>query len=394
MSRKTVTAEVMEAVLSSDMIIGAPRMAGEFSDTGIPYEPQYQPEAVGKIVDSSSGRTFTLLVSGDTGFYSGAKGLLQRFSSEDYDVEVLPGISSMSYFFAKAGIPWQDAVHISCHGRSCNVVEYVRRNKYTFLLTGNNIQNIGKTLCQAGFGNITVKYGENLGMEGQNIGQITARELMDMVVSPLTVLLLINPEPDASVPSGIPDSSFIRGKIPMTKAPVRSVIMSRLALKPGDNFIDIGAGTGSVTVEGALACWKGKVCAIERNPEGAALIRKNCSKFHIGNVEIIEGSAPEELEQFDHPEKKAIPDAAFIGGSAGKMEAIVERLLEINPNMRIVISAIVLESVASAMDALSSKALDPEVIQISAASSMKAGKLHMMKAENPIFIISGGGIDE
>ena len=87
MSRKTVTAEVMEAVLSSDMIIGAPRMAGEFSDTGIPYETQYQPEAVGKIVDSSSGRTFTLLVSGDTGFYSGAKGLLQRFSSEDYDVE-------------------------------------------------------------------------------------------------------------------------------------------------------------------------------------------------------------------------------------------------------------------------------------------------------------------
>lgn len=76
------------------------------------------------------------------------------------------------------------------------------------------------------------------------------------------------------------------------------------------------------------------------------------------------------------------------------MEAIVERLLEINPNMRIVISAIALESVASAMDALSSKALDPEVIQISAASSMKAGKLHMMKAENPIFIISGGGIDE
>lgn len=388
MSRSTMTLRGEEAVRNSGLLIGAKRMLGEFPEIDAEKIVEFRGAKIAGIIRRYPGEVITVLVSGDTGFFSTADGLIRALSSADTEVEVIPGISSMSYFFAKAGIPWQSAAHISCHGRNCNVAGYVRRNKYTFILTGGNTREIGAGLVSAGFEDFPVLIGENLGREPESIKSALAEELETMDTASLTVLLVCNPDPDDSVPAGIPDSRFVRGDVPMTKSEVRSVVMSRLALRPDETFVDIGAGTGSVTVEAGLALWKGKVFAIEKSADAIDLITQNCRKFHVGNVNIINGTAPEALEVID------IPDAAFIGGSDGQAEEIVKVLCGMNPHIRIVVTAIAIESLYNAVNALSSAGMDPEICQIYAARSRKAGSLHMMTGQNPIFVISAGGKDE
>ena len=180
----------------------------------------------------------------------------------------------------------------------------------------------------------------------------------------------------------------MRGDAPMTKAEVRSVSLSRLRLKRDSIAYDVGAGTGSVAVEMAMQAWDGQVYAIERKPEAAALIRKNKRAFCADNLTVVEGLAPEALEELP------APTHVFVGGSSGNLRQILEAVLAKNPRARIVINAIALETVGEAMDCL--KKLPLEDVQVSALSvsrSRELGRYHMMMGLNPVYIISceGGG---
>ena len=169
----------------------------------------------------------------------------------------------------------------------------------------------------------------------------------------------------------------------MTKAEVRALIMSKLALAPDDRAADIGAGTGSVTVEMALATWKGRIYAIERELEGLELIRQNLRAFQVGNVEIIHSEAPDKME--------TLPplDAAFIGGSGGRLETIVSVLCRNNPQIRLVLTAITLETLEEARHVLSAHGFAIEITQLAVTRATEMGRYHLLRAENPIFLISG-----
>ena len=151
---------------------------------------------------------------------------------------------------------------------------------------------------------------------------------------------------------------------------------------------DIGAGTGSCTVEMALAAWNGKVYAIDPNPEAVSLIKENCRQFHIGNVEAREGLAPDDIRDFPPL------DAAFIGGSKGRMEGIFKEILGKNPNCRIVVSAIAVQTLSAALEAFAAFGIEPEVVQVQASSAKRVAGLDMLMAKNPIFLVSGGGKHE
>ena len=183
------------------------------------------------------------------------------------------------------------------------------------------------------------------------------------------------------------DEWFIRGSIPMTKSEVRAVSISKLELEPGAILYDIGAGTGSVSVEAAGQMPGGRVFAVERNEEGVRLIEKNCERFQVENVSVIRGSAPEALTGLP------APDCVFVGGSGGRMEQILRTVLEKNPSVRIVVNVIALESLSQVLDAAKKQNLEPEILSLHVAKGERTGNYHLMKGQNPVYVISMGGRD-
>ena len=199
----------------------------------------------------------------------------------------------------------------------------------------------------------------------------------------LSVLLIEHlPQPPRRC-AGFPDEAFLRGDVPMTKQEVRAAALAKLAVRPTDTLWDVGAGTGSVSVELALAAPRGRVYAVECDPEACALIRKNRERFAAWNLTLIEGKAPQALEALP------APDAVFLGGTKGSMEAVVDAVLAKNPQARLCISAIALETLSAAVAALTAREFTAEVTQIAVSCTKPAGRLHLLMANNPIFLITG-----
>ena len=171
----------------------------------------------------------------------------------------------------------------------------------------------------------------------------------------------------------------------MTKSEVRAVSVSRLELQTNSIVYDIGAGTGSVSVEAALKVPEGHVYAFEQKEEGCALIRANAEKAGLTNLTVVPGKAPESLAGYP------APDRVFLGGSSGNMEEILDLVTELNPAVQLVINVIALESLNQAMAWFQKKGWEPEVVCMQVSRAAKRGPYHMMQAQNPIYILAAQG---
>ena len=386
--RDTLTLEAINAIESAEVILGAQRLldmvSGFCKDATKRLYPYYLPKDTVNAIPTEDADRFVVLVSGDSGFYSAATKLGEALCM--YELRFVPGISTVNAFFARVKLPWQNTAFVSAHGRETDVPGYVRRNRMSFCLTGNNVREIGAALVRAGLGHVKTHVGENLGTELERLYETSAGRLTSAGCPSLTVLLFQNDAFDDSAPTGLPDVRFARLEgIPMTKSETRAVVMSKLQLRPSCICWDIGAGTGSVTVEMALSAYHGHVYAIERREAALPLIENNCASFHVGNVTPVCGSAPGVLEQLP------APAAVFIGGSGGEIENIISAVLNKKLDARIVIAAVTIETVSLALAAFKATGLEPEITQISAARGKRAGELHLMEAQNPVTILCAGG---
>ncbi len=388
-----MTVEAQKEVLQADAVFGASRMletvrgflaeAGKAPD----FASEYRAEVIRSIVDAHPEyRRIAILLSGDVGFYSGADGVRRAFKGKE--IRYFCGISSVVYFAARTATPWQDAKLISAHGRPSNVVGYVRRYSKVLVLSGTAAEAaaICRDLIQYGLGYVKVTVGVNLSYPDESIRSGAPKEFLSCSTRGIHILMIENDRTKRVLTPGLPDETFIRGKVPMTKEEIRALSVAKLRLCPDSIVYDVGAGTGSVAVECARLCIDGSVFAIEKNPEGVSLIRSNAEAAGTANLTVVEGLAPEAMK--DLP----MPTHAFIGGSSGNMKEIVELLLQKNPNIRIVINTIALESIAEVMDML--RALgreDADIVQIQASKAKRLGRYHMMEARNPIYIVSFGG---
>lgn len=363
--------------IRADYVVGAARLLEGYSGR---KDAAARAEDILELLLASRCETCAVLYSGDTGFYSGARTLLPLLAERGIEAEVLPGLSSLQVLAARLGRPWQDWTLCSAHGAECDPVAAVCRGKPAFFLTGgpDGPAELCRELTQAGLGELPVTAGENLGFNGEQVSSMTAARCAEKTFAPLNVLLC---EPAPRYPRrtpGIPDGEFLRAEgVPMTKQEVRAAILSKLAAGPEDVCWDIGAGTGAVSVELALQCRA--VWAVERKPDALALARANREKFGAWNLRLIEGSAPAILEDFPKP------DAVLIGGSGGELPGILQAVRRANPEARVCVSAISLETLHAAMAELR----DPEVTQISVSRSRLAGQLHLLLAQNPVFLITG-----
>ncbi len=325
-----------------------------------------------------------VLVSGDTGFFSITKILLNSLSSYR-EVNVICGISSLQYFCSKIGISYENLKTVSLHGRDNAILGAVSYNQNVFVLTGgaNKANLICRSLVDNGMGFVTVIAGQNLSMSNENIMKGSPEELSNYSFDDLTVLLIENNNYVRHY-TPLKDEDFIRGNVPMTKEEVRCVTLSKLAIEPCDVVYDIGAGTGSVAIEMARKAYEGCVYAIEQNEEGIALINKNRERLGGYNVTVIHGKAPEALEILPKPDK------AFIGGSSGRIKDIVDLLIDKNPKIKLVVNAITLETLNEAVSVFEKHKLRTDVVCLNIANSKKVGGYHMMNANNPVYIITGG----
>ncbi|PTN09268.1 precorrin-6Y C5,15-methyltransferase (decarboxylating) subunit CbiT [Mangrovibacterium marinum] len=179
------------------------------------------------------------------------------------------------------------------------------------------------------------------------------------------------------------DSAFIRGSVPMTKEEVRTLVLSKLELQSNDRLMDIGAGTGSVSIEAALRLSEGQVIALERKPEAVGLIKLNAEKHGVSNIEIIESEAPVGMEKLDTINKY------FIGGSGGQLEQILD-LIDTNApaDSIVVLTAIVIDTMLRAYSYFKSKGWSFELSQVAISKVDTQSAVAMLKAQNPIFLFT------
>ena len=415
-----VTVRVQQIIRSCDCLIGAQRMldcaqricaqAVKNADTGKVREMQktpgqkavlveYRPaEIISYIEGHPEFRHITVLLSGDTGFYSGAKRLAAQLAEQFRDnapgeprkcrIELAPGISSVAYLAARLGTSWEDAALVSLHGKDEDFIQTVDRNRKTILLLGGGQsgEKVLGRLKEYGMDHVTVHAGSRLSYEDERIVSGKPSELSEKDLAGLCTVLIENPFPERGASPHVRDGEFIRGRVPMTKEEVRAVSIARLQLTEDAVVWDVGAGTGSVSVEAARSGNRIRVYAVEKNPEALELIRENRKKFRADGIRIVPGEAPGVLETLE------APTHVFIGGSSGNLQEILSCVLEKNENARIVVNAISLETVKEVMEAAESGTLkSPEITQLTVSRSRELGRYHMMTGQNPVYIVSAGG---
>lgn len=382
----TLTVEARAVIESCQALVGAPRLLEHLGQRAV--FPMISPDEIANYIRNTRLSPIGVLLSGDVGFYSGAAVLRDKLKG--YDVESVAGISSISYFCAKLGISWQDIHVVSVHGRERNFIGEIQSHGRTFLLTGGKLgaSDICRELAVKGLGYITVTVGERLSYSDELITRGTAESLMERRFEGLAVVLVENSElADKNyLFPGIPDDKFYRGGVPMTKEEIRTIVLSKLRLRPEHILWDVGAGTGSVSVESALALTGGAVHAIEKNTDAIYLLEANREKFRVCNLNIVHGEAPEALYELPKP------DRVFLGGTSGKFNEILELAFERNPALRCVVTAITLETLSAAVKFMENRNLcDIDIVQVAVTHTRLAGKSHMMSAANPVWIISGEG---
>lgn len=389
----------LDAIDIADVVIGAHRaLAGiDVPPDVVRCELVKTADIVAALTDAASWQRAVVVMTGDVGLFSGARRLVETLSGDALlDVRVIPGISSASYLAARLARPWQDWRFASAHGVACDIVAEAERAGELFLATsgGEDPSRLSGELVQAGFGDARVTVAERLSYPDERITCATASEIAGQTFDDLNVMLIEfaggagSPAgsrwPYAS--SGIPDELFIRGDVPMTKQEVRAVALAKLRLTATDTVWDVGAGTGSVSIEAALVARAGSVWAVERNAAGVRLIRENADAFGCGNVHAVPGIALEALA------KLPVPDAVFVGGSAGELPSIVEAALEKNSQVRLCVPCVTVETLTEACALLSgSRFKGFEACQVSAARAEAVGSHHLMKAQNPVFLVSARG---
>ncbi len=383
-NKESMTLAVIDSVKNSDLVIGAKRMLESFDLSGKKILEEYRSEEILEYVETHPEYgNVTVIMSGDTGYYSGTKKLMSVFKNKDYDITVLPGISSVSYFFSKLGESWDDVYLTSVHGRDENITGLVKRHRRLFtLLNGEeSAHEMCRELIEYGLDDVKITIGQDFGTQDERIDRGRPEDILGKSLGKLCVAFIENPEASDVVPLGISDEEFVRSSVPMTKSEVRSLSVMKLKLNEDSVIYDVGAGTGSVSVEMASVALSGRVYAVEKNKDAVSLIKENRKKFGTPNITVIEGPAPDVLA--DLP----TPTHAFIGGSSGNLESIINVLLDKNPGVRIVITSVTLETLTETMRCVKELNLtEEETLCVNVSKARLLGNYHLMTAQNPVYI--------
>jgi len=328
-------------------------------------------------VEAEPGRV-CVLASGDPGFFGIVRVLAERFGAPA--LEVHPAPPAVALAFARLGLPWDDAVVVSAHGRPLgDAARRVAAAPKAAVLTSadNPPQNVGRELVRLGASHRRVAVCSRLGTADEAVTEVDLAGLAGAEWDPLSVVVLLdNPLPTAPVLAwGLPDATFDHRRGMVTKAEVRAVALGKLALPAAGVLWDVGAGSASVAVECALVAPGLQVIAVERDHDDVERAQANATAQRV-EVDVVHGSAPEVLGSLPDP------DRAFVGGGGlGVLDAVVDRLA---PGGRVVATYAAVDRAAAAAERLGHLVQ----VQVSRGQRLPDGSFRLA-AENPVFVAWG-----
>ncbi|MEU9991687.1 precorrin-6y C5,15-methyltransferase (decarboxylating) subunit CbiE [Streptomyces sp. NPDC048045] len=332
-----------------------------------------------------------VLASGDPGFFGIVRALAERFGPGRLDVR--PGVSSVATAFARVGLPWDDAVVVSAHGRDLRTaVNVCRAHPKVAVLTGPGAgpAELGAAL---GEGRVLVVASALGDPERERVERMTPAEAAARTWGTAVSVVLCLDEARAlgavrtlaAVPArpagwALDESAFVHRDSMITKFEVRALALARLGPRPGDLVWDVGAGSGSVAVE--CARLGAAVVAVEKAPDGVERIRAN-ARAHGVDVDVVHGAAPAALEGLDEP------DAVFVGGGGRELPAVVGASAR-RARRTVVVAMAALDRVPAAREALTGAGFtcDGVLLQSSRLAPLP-GNVTRLAATNPVFLLWG-----
>lgn len=391
--RPTLAESHLSTILKADLLIASEKhlaLFPEFAGDTLAITSNIK-EVGGRCEDEGEARRVVVLGSGDPNFYGIGRYLLNRLGPGR--VRVHPAPSSMQEAFARVGLPWHDAVFGSCHGKPLQpALELVRHNASVGLFTdpANSPRVIARALLDAGLPDLEAHVCCRLGEPDETLihGPLSKIAETD-APEPNILIVRHNAPPARPLRLGMAEDAFAHRKPKVgliTKREIRAVAISNLGLNDASVVWDIGAGSGSVAVECALIAHRGQVFAVEKNEADIDNVRTNADTFGASHLTAVHCTAPDGLDQLPDP------DAIFIGGSGGNMEALLNTCLSrLRPGGRLVMTLVTLENLAAAHSCLKGLGITPEVTQVQIARGEALLDMTRLAALNPVTILACTG---
>jgi len=348
-------------------------------------------QSLDRIAQLADEHNVCVLASGDPLFFGIGALVIKRLGGEH--VEIMPQPTSMQWAFAKVGLRWDDASFVSLHGRPLEgFLTRLRRVKKLAVFTDedNSASRLARLMVEYNCTAWRAWLCENLAGPDERVRSFSIEELaLCEDIRPLNVLILERTDSSWNPPPPIPfihEDEFAK-RIPkkglITKREVRLLSLAAMRIGPDSVIWDIGAGSGSVSIEAAMMAYEGRVYAIEIDPEGVEICLENLRHHAIDNVRVIAGRAPEALADLE------TPDAVFIGGSKGSMEEILETVLNrIAAGGHVVANAITLENASEIYSVLRRRGIVPDVTLLQVSRAEPLARYLRYEALNPIQIFA------
>ena len=406
-----------ETLKNSDVVLANNRLLdvfknyaeyGQVKERIIVHDSVY--ETIDYIRDNYREKRLSLLSAGDPMFFGIGRLIAERFGSDA--MEVFPDISSIQAAFSRIRVPSNNALLMSLHGgpnpskrrkseyELSDLPMLVARHNNIAILTDrvNNPSEIAKAvLISPHPPTLKIYVCERLGYDNERITSGTPLEISAQSFEHPNVVIITGDSqvvpkqdkqdkgesPDPGINFGLKEIEIKHSKGLITKDEIRAVTIHKLRLLQRGVFWDIGAGSGSVSIETARLFPSLRVFAIERNGEQCKYINENKEIFGTGNVELIQGEAPDALKALP------APDRVFIGGNAGRLDEIVTSVSKLMPGGIIVINAATIETLSEAIRCLEKNSLRVNVTEVSVSRSKLLDKKRHLSALNPVFIIRG-----
>ena len=345
-------------------------------------------------IERAGDTQLVVLASGDPLFYGTARYVCSKLGKDRF--EVVPHVSSMQLAFARVKESWEEAYLANVSGQPIErVIEKIRSSDTVGLFTSEAWPptRVAEALLDSGIDSFQAYVCENLGSPDERVTHGNLQDIAHDAFGPLNVMILVRKARitdaaghNASRLFGNRDESFLQSRPKrglLTPAEIRSLVLAELAIQPSSIVWDVGAGSGSVSLEAARLAHSGETFAIEMDPDDHQLITENAERFQVHNLRAVLGQAPEAWA--DLPD----PDAIYVGGSGRHVAMLVEEgWKRLKSGGRLVTSCNSIENLSAVYTFLRTQSNDASYWMVNIARGIEQMDRIRFEAINPVFLMA------